>query len=152
MLDAETLDMLKEQTKVNDSNESKKSNNDEGVEKRSIDLSITKENGKLIHSSETIPLNSVLVNIIGATIGNCSKDGDEFKFNLTIEEDGSVNIQIHAPNNKINKNVISKLVDTVTDENKMNSELMYLIQIIGAKFRPSNGSTSTNGNNSNPRR
>ena len=89
-------------------------------------LTLYYENGKLIHSSESIPLNSILVNIIGATIGNCSKNGDEFKFNLNVEEDGSINLQIHAPNNKLNNIHISKLFDIVSDENnKLNSKYKF---------------------------
>lgn len=68
-----------------------------------------------------------MVNIIGITIGNCSKNGDEFKFNLNVEEDGSINLQIHAPNNKINNNIVSKIFDIVSDENNMDSKIMKII-------------------------
>lgn len=147
MLDDETLDMLreKEKTKVDDSNKSKKS--DEGkIEKRMMEFSIIRENGKVIHSSELIPLNSVLVNLIGATIGNCAKNGDEFKFHLNVEADGSINLQIHAPNNKMNKNIISKLFDSMGDENKMNSKLLNIIQFIKPIFSNTNiGPNNGNG-------
>lgn len=118
-----------------DSNES----NTGRVVKRRIDLSITRENGKVIHSSDTIPLNSLLVNAIGATIGNCAKDGDEFKFNLNIEEDGSINLQIHAPNNKMNDGIILKLFECISDENKMNSNLMSFIHMVTMRLRQSPG-------------
>ena len=118
-----------------DSNES----NNGRIVKRRIDLSITRENGKVIHSSDTIPLNSLLVNVIGATIGNCAKDGDEFKFNLNIEEDGSINLQMHAPNNKMNDGLISKLFTFITDDKMMDSNVMNFIHIIATKLRSSSG-------------
>ena len=131
---------------TNDSNESNEHIDDSTesdkrrIVKQMIDLSIVRENGKLIHSSETIPLNSLLVNAIGATIGNCPKNGDEFKFNLKIEEDGSVNLQLHAPNNKMNNGIILSLFNNVLDENKMNENVMSFIRMIstkfGASFRP----------------
>lgn len=139
MICDETLDMLreKEKTKVDDSNESKKS--DEGkIEKRMMEFSIIRENGKVIHSSESIPLNSVLVNFIGATIGNCTKNGDEFKFRLNVEVDGSINLQIHAPKNEINNSIVSKLFDSVSDENKMDSKVMDIIHIIASRFSNTN--------------
>ena len=134
----------------NDDNDSKKSN--EGSNrKRKIDFSIVRENGKLIHSSESIPLNSILVNIIGATIGNCSKNGDEFKFNLNIEEDGSIDLQIHSPNNKLNNNIVSKIFDIVTDENNMDSKIMNIIYDIASKISSiNNGSNSGNNHSKNP--
>ena len=125
--------------------DSKKSN-EGSVVKRKIDFSIVRENGKLIHSSESIPLNSILVNIIGATIGNCSKNGDEFKFNLNIEDDGSINLQIHAPNNKLNKNITSKIFDIVSDENNMDSKIMNIIYDIASKIS-SIHKRSTSGHN-----
>ena len=125
--------------------DSKKSN-EGSVVKRKIDFSIVRENGKLIHSSESIPLNSILVNIIGATIGNCSKNGDEFKFNLTVEEDGSIDLQLHAPNNKLNNNLISKLFDIVSDENNMDSKIMNIIYDIASKISSIN-KRSNSGNN-----
>ena len=134
----------------NDDNDSKKSN-EESNKKRKIDFSIARENGKLIHSSESIPLNSILVNIIGATIGNCSKNGDEFKFNLNVEEDGSINLQIHAPNNKLNNNIVSKLFNIVSDENNMDSKIMNIIYNIASKISSVNkGSNSDNKNSKNP--
>lgn len=139
MIDEETLDMLKEphsngnRTNNEHVDDSKKSNEGSNI-KRKIDFSITRENGKLIYSSESIPLNSILVNIIGITIGNCSKNGDEFKFNLNVEEDGSINLQIHAPNNKINNNIVSKIFDIVSDENNMDSKIMKNIYDIASKI------------------
>ena len=124
---------------VNNSNESTEGGN----KKQKIDFSITRENSKIINSSETIPLNSILVNIIGATIGNCSKNGDEFKFNLNVEEDGSINLQIHAPNNKLNNILISKLFDIVSDENNMDSKILNFIYIIASKI----SSVNTGSNN-----
>ena len=114
--------------------ENSKKSNEESIVMRKIDFSIVRENGKLIHSSESILLNSILVNIIGATIGNCSKNGDEFKFNLNIEDDGSINLQIHAPNNKLNKNITSKIFDIVSDENNMDSKIMKNIYDIASKI------------------
>ena len=147
MIDEETRAILREkEEKMNDQTEkdykdfadervdnSKKSNEGSNI-KRKIDFSITRENGKLIYSSESIPLNSILVNIIGVTIGNCSKNGDEFKFNLNIEEDGSINLQIHAPNNKMNNNIVSKIFDIVSDENNMDSKIMKNIYDIASKI------------------
>lgn len=124
---------------TSDSNES----NDGRIVKRRIDFSITRENGKVIHSSETIPLNSLLVNGIGATIGNCPKDGDEFKFNLNIEEDGSINLQIHAPNNKINNDLVSKLFTFVTNDKMMDSNIMNFIHIVARKLGASTGPMSS---------
>ena len=118
-----------------DSNES----NNGRIVKRRIDLSITRENGKVIHSSDTIPLNSLLVNVIGATIGNCAKDGDEFKLNLNIEEDGSINLQIHAPNNKMNDGLISKLFTFIADDKMIDSNVMNFIHIMAIKLRSSSG-------------
>lgn len=130
-----------------DSNES----NEESFVKRRIDFSITRENGKIINSSETIPLNSILVNIIGATIGNCSKNGDEFKFNLNIEEDGSINLKIHAPNNKLNNNIISKIFNIVSDENNMDSKILNFVYDIASKISSvNNGSNSGNKYSNNP--
>lgn len=130
--------------------DSKKSN-EGSVVKRKIDFSIVRENGKLIHSSESIPLNSILVNIIGATIGNCSKNGDEFKFNLTVEEDGSIDLQLHVPNNKLNNNLISKLFNIVSDENNMDSKIMNIIYDIASKISSINkGSNSGNNYPKNP--
>lgn len=164
MIDDETRAILREkEEKMNDQTEkvykdfvdehvddSKKSN-EGSVVKRKIDFSITRENGKIINSSETIPLNSILVNIIGATIGNCSKNGDEFKFNLNIEEDGSINLQIHAPNNKLNNNIISKIFDIVSDENNMDSKIMNIIYDIASKISSfSNESNSGNNYSKNP--
>ena len=125
---------------VDDLNES----NDGRIVKRKIDFSITRENGKVIYSSETFPLNSLLINTIGATIGNCGKSGDEFKLNLSVEEDGSINLQIHAPNNKMNSGIISTLFDAMADENKLNSNVMSFIHMISTKFgascnRPNGG-------------
>jgi len=132
---------------TNDSNEY----NNGRVVKRRIDFSITRENGKIINSSETIPLNSILVNIIGATIGNCSKNGDEFKLNLNIEKDGSINLQIHAPNNKINNGMVSKLFDTISDGNNMDSKIINFIYKISSKISSINtGSNSSNNNSKNP--
>lgn len=147
MIDEETRAALREkEEKMNDQTEkdykdfvdervdnSKKSNKGSNI-KRKIDFSSTRENGKLIYSSESIPLNSILVNIIGVTIGNCSKNGDEFKFNLNIEEDGSINLQIHAPNNKMNNNIVSKIFDIVSDENNMDSKIMKNIYDIASKI------------------
>ena len=139
MIDEETLDMLKEphsngnRTNNEHVDDSKKSNEGSNI-RRKIDFSITRENGKLIHSSETIPLNSILVNIIGITIGNCSKNGDEFKFNLNIEEDGSIDLQIHSPNNKLNNNIVSKIFDIVSDENNMDSKILNFIYDIASKI------------------
>ena len=79
----------------------------------------------------------MLVNAIGATIGNCAKDGDEFKFNLNIEEDGSINLQMHAPNNKMNDGLISKLFTFITDDKMMDSNVMNFIHIIATKLRSS---------------
>ena len=129
----------------NNDNDSKKSNEGSN-KKRNIDFSISRENGKLIHSSESIPLNSILINIIGATIGNCSKNGDEFKFNLNIEEDGSINLQIHTPNNKLNNNIVSKIFNIVSDENNMDSKIMNIIYDITSKISSINNG-SNNGNN-----
>lgn len=135
---------------VENDNDSKKSN--EGSNKKlKIDFSIVRENGKLIHSSESIPLNSILVNIIGATIGNCSKNGDEFKFNLNIEEDGSIDLQIHSPNNKLNNNIVSKIFDIVSDENNMDSKIMNIIYDIASKINSvNNGSNGGNNHSKNP--
>lgn len=131
-------------------NDSKKSN-EGSIIKRKIDFSIIRENGKIINSSETIPLNSILVNIIGATIGNCSKNGDEFKFNLTVEEDGSINLQMHAPNNKMNNNIVSKLFNAISDENNMDSKIMNIIYDIASKISSiNNGSNSSNKYSMNP--
>ena len=126
----------------NDSKESDEGNN----KKQNIDFSITRENGKIINSSESIPLNSILVNIIGSTIGNCSKNGDEFKFNLNVEEDGSINLKIHAPNNKLNNNIISKIFNIVSDENNMDSKILNFIYNISSKISSVNNG-SNNGNN-----
>ena len=123
----------------NKSNEHVDESNNGRIVKRRIDISIRRENGKVIHSSESIPLNSLLVNAIGATIGNCTKDGDEFKFNLNIEEDGSVNLQLHAPNNKMNNGIILKLFECISDENKMNSNLMNFVHMVAMRLRPSPG-------------
>lgn len=139
MIDEETRAILKELNSNGDRtnnehvDDSKKSNEGSNI-KRKIDFSITRENGKIINSSETIPLNSILVNIIGITIGNCSKNGDEFKFKLNVEEDGSINLQIHAPNNKINNNIVSKIFDIVSDENNMDSKIMKIIYDIASKI------------------
>ena len=131
-------------------NDSKKSNEGCNV-KRNIDFSIARENGKLIYSSESIPLNSTLVNFIGITIGNCSKNGDEFKFNLNVEEDGSINIQIHAPNNKMNNNIVSKIFDIVSDENNMDSKILNIIYNIASKISSvNNGSNGGNNYSKNP--
>ena len=130
-----------EKPSVENDNDSKKSN-EESNRKRKIDFSITRENGKIINSSESIPLNSILVNIIGATIGNCSKNGDEFKFNLNVEEDGSINLKIHAPNNKLNNNIISKIFNIVSDEDNMDSKILNFIYNISSKI-----SSVNNGNN-----
>ena len=128
-----------------------KQSNEENILIRKIDFSITRENDKIINSSESIPLNSILVNIIGATIGNCSKNGDEFKFNLNVEEDGSINIQIHAPNNKLNKNIVSKIFDIVTDENNMDSKILNFVYDIASKISSiNNGSNNSNKNSNNP--
>ena len=127
--------------RANNSNESTEGGN----KKQKIDFSITRENNKIINSSETIPLNSILVNIIGATIGNCSKNGYEFKFNLNVEEDGSINLQIHAPNNKLNNILISKLFDIVSDENNMDSKILNIIYNIASKISSVN--TGSNGGN-----
>lgn len=130
--------------------DSKKSNEGSN-KKRKIDFSISRENGKLIHSSESIPLNSILVNIIGATIGNCSKNGDEFKFNLNVEENGSINLQIHAPKNKLNDNIISKMFNIVSDENNMDSKIMNIIYDISSKISSiNNGFNSCNNYSKNP--
>ena len=131
--------------------ENSKKSNEESIVMRKIDFSIVRENGKLIHSSESIPLNSILVNIIGATIGNCSKNGDEFKFNLNVEENGSINLQIHSPNNKLNKNIISKIFDIVSDENNMDSKIMNIIYDIASKISSvNNGFNSGNKYSMNP--
>lgn len=149
MIDDEFIENLRKTEKENIEN-SKKSN-EESIVMRKIDFSIVREKGKLIHSSESILLNSILVNIIGATIGNCSKNGDEFKFNLNIEEDGSINLQIHAPNNKLNKNIISKIFDIVTDENNMDSKIMNIIYDMASKISSiNNGSNSGNKYSMNP--
>ena len=139
MIEDETMDRLKElypngdHTNNEHVDDSKKS--DEGCDvKRKIDFSIARENGKLIYSSESIPLNSTLINVIGITIGNCSKNGDEFKFNLNVEEDGSINLQIHAPNNKMNNNIVSKIFDIVSDENDMDSKIMKIIYDAASKI------------------
>ena len=164
MIDDETRAMLREkEEKMNDQteksykdfadkhvNDSKKSN-EGSIVKRKIDFSITRENGKIINSSETIPLNSILVNIIGATIGNCSKNGDEFKFNLTVEDDGSINLQMHAPNNKMIKNIVSKLSYAISDENNMDSKIMNIIYDIASKISSINNvSNSSNKYSMNP--
>ena len=142
----DTMDKAFGNKNNNDSKES-----DEGNNKKNIDFSITRENGKIINSSETIPLNSILVNIIGATIGNCSKNGDEFKFNLTVEEDGSIDLQLHAPNNKLNNNLISKLFDIVSDENNMDSKILNIIYNIASKISSvNNGSNGGNNYSNNP--
>ena len=139
-----------EKPSVENDNDSKKSN-EENILIQNIDLSITRENGKLIYSSESIPLNSILVNIIGATIGNCSKNGDEFKFNLNVEKDGSIDLQIHAPNNKLNNNIVSKIFDIVSDENNMDSKIMNIIYDIASKISSiNNGSNSGNNYPKNP--
>ena len=149
MINDELIENLRKTEKENIEN-SKKSN-EESIVMRKIDFSIVRENGKLIHSSESILLNSILVNIIGATIGNCSKNGDEFKFNLNIELDGSINLQIHAPNNKLNKNIISKIFDIVSDENNMDSKIMNIIYDIASKISSINsGSNSGNNYSKNP--
>lgn len=129
------------------SNESDKGH----VEKRMMNFSITREDGKVIHSSKTIPLNSILTSVIGATIGNCTKDGDEFKFILNVEEDGSIDIRIHAPNNKINSDLISKLFNDMTDENKMNSEITKFIYKFASNFGIKTGSSSNSCNPSDGR-
>ena len=144
MINDEFIENLRNTEKENIEN-SKKSN-EESIVMRKIDFSIVRENGKLIHSSEQILLNSILVNIIGATIGNCSKNGDEFKFNLNIEDDGSINLQIHAPNNKLNKNITSKIFDIVSDENNMDSKIMNIIYDIASKISSINN-VSNSGNN-----
>lgn len=164
MIDDETRAMLREkEEKMDDQTEkdykdfvdehvdgSKKSN-EGSIVKRKIDFSIIRENGKIINSSETIPLNSILVNIIGATIGNCSKNGDEFKFNLNVEEDGSINLKIHAPNNKLNNNIISKIFNIVSDENNMDSKILNFIYDISSKISSiNNGSNSGNKYSKNP--
>lgn len=144
MINDEFIENLRKTEKENIEN-SKKSN-EESIVLRKIDFSIVRENGKLIHSSKSILINSILVNIIGATIGNCSKNGDEFKFNLNIEDDGSINLQIHAPNNKLNKNITSKIFDIVSDENNMDSKIMNIIYDIASKISSINNG-SNNGNN-----
>ena len=144
MINDEFIENLRKTEKENIEN-SKKSN-EESIVLRKIDFSIVRENGKLIHSSKSILLNSILVNIIGATIGNCSKNGDEFKFNLNIEDDGSINLQIHAHNNKLNKNITSKIFDIVSDENNMDSRIMNIIYDIASKISSINNG-SNNGNN-----
>ena len=149
MINDEFIEKLRKTEKENIEN-SKKSN-EESIVMRKIDFSIVRENGKLIHSSESILPNSILVNIIGATIGNCSKNGDEFKFNLNIEDDGSINLQIHAPNNKLNKNITSKIFDIVSDENNMDSKIMNIIYDIASKISSfNNGSNSGNNYSKNP--
>lgn len=136
---------------LGDKNNDSKKSNEESILIQNIDFSIVREKGKLIHSSESIPLNSILVNIIGATIGNCSKNGDEFKFNLNVEKDGSINLQIHAPNNKLNNNIVSKIFDIVTDENNMDSKIMNIIYDIASKISSvNNGSNGSNNYSKNP--
>ena len=132
----------------NKNNDSKKSN-EKNNKKQNIEFSIIRENGKIINSSETIPLNSILVNIIGATIGNCCKNGDEFKFNLNVEEDGSINLKIHAPNNKLNNNIISKIFNIVSDENNMDSKILNFIYDISSKISSVNN-VSSNKYSKNP--
>lgn len=156
MIDEETRAILKElnpngdRTNNEHVDDSKKSNEGSN-KKRKIDFSIARENGKLIHSSDSIPLNSILVNIIGATIGNCSENGDEFKFNLNVEEDGSINLQIHSPNNKLNHNIVSKIFDIVFDENNMDSKILNFIYDIASKISSvNNGSNSGNKYSKNP--
>ena len=139
-----------DETLGNKNNDSKKSN-EESNKQRKIDFSIARENGKLIHSSESIPLNSILVNIIGATIGNCSKNGDEFKFNLNVEENGSINLQVYAPNNKLNNNIISKIFNIVSDENNMDSKILNFIYNAASKISSvNNGFNSGNKYSKNP--
>lgn len=146
MVDGETFGDVNGEC-IDDSKES----NEGSVVKRRIDFSIIRENGKLIHSSESIPLNSILVNIIGATIGNCSKNGDEFKFDLNVEEDGSINLQIHTPNNKLSNNIVSKIFNIVSDENNMDSKILNFIYNIASKINSiNNGSNSGNKNSKNP--
>ena len=149
MIDDETRAILREkEEKMNDQTEK---SNEGSIVKRKIDFSIIRENGKIINSSETIPLNSILVNIIGATIGNCSKNGDEFKFNLTVEDDGSINLQMHAPNNKMINNIVSKLFYAISDENNMDSKIMNIIYDIASKISSiNNGSNSSNKYSMNP--
>ena len=139
------VEIITDDEHVDGSNESKNG----CIVKRKIDFSITRENDKVIYSSETFPLNSLLINTIGATIGNCTKSGDEFKLNLNVEEDGSINLQIHAPNNKMNSEIISTLFDAMADENKLNSNVMSFIHMVSTKFgascnRPSNGGNGWN--------
>lgn len=163
MIDDETRAILREKEEkmddqttkdykdfVDDHVDDSKKSNEGSIVKRKIDFSITRENNKIINSSETIPLNSILVNIIGATIGNCFKNGDEFKFDLTIEEDGSINLQMHAPNNKMNNNIVSKIFNIVSDENNMDSKIMNIIYDIASKISSvNNGSNSGNNYSKN---
>lgn len=157
MIDDETRAMLREKEEKMDNQTEKdykdfvdehvdgsKKSNEGSIIKRKIDFSIIRENGKIINSSETIPLNSILVNIIGATIGNCSKNGDEFKFNLTVEDDGSINLQMHAPNNKMINNIVSKLFYAISDENNMDSKIMNIIYDIASKISSINNGTNSN--------
>jgi len=136
---------------IDDRNDNSNKSDKGCVEKRMMNLSITREDGKLIHSSKTIPLNSILISVIGATIGNCAKDGDEFKFILNVEEDGNIDIRIHAPNNKMNSNLVSKLFNEMTDVNKTNSEVMKIIYNFARKFRFETGSSSNGCNSSDGR-
>ena len=59
--------------------------------------------------------------------------------------------KLHAPNNKLNNILISKLFDIVSDENNMDSKILNIIYNIASKISSvNNGSNGGNNYSKNP--
>ena len=74
--------------------------------KHSVSISIKKENDQIISKFDGSCIDGPIVeNIIAATLGNCPKNGDFFNFTFTMEEDGSINVNMHVPSNNSTKTI-----------------------------------------------
>ena len=108
--------------------------------KHSVSISIKKENDQIISKFDGNYVDGPIAeNVIGATLGHCPKNGDFFNFTFTMEEDGSVNVNMHIPSNNSTKTLAVAENWVKDDKIKMSNDslpipvsLLKILATIGA--------------------
>lgn len=93
-----------EYKKIHESVKAEEAKSNGTLIKHSVSISIKKENDQIISKFDgNCADGPIIENIIGATLGHCPKNGDFFDFKFTMEEDGSINVNMHVPSNNSTK-------------------------------------------------
>lgn len=95
-----------EYKKIHESVESEEARSKGTLIKHSVSISIKKENDQIVSKFDgNYADGPIIENIIAATLGHCPKNGDFFDFKFSMEEDGSINVNMHVPSNNSTRTI-----------------------------------------------